>query len=553
LQRLVLEMLRVGVRLRKNRHHCKGERQFAIIGAGEVVSHGQRVGRLDAFDRAVSGALLGTALLSQQIEGESDIGRRDRAAVGKFRLRIKAESHVFARGVRFDRLRDQPIERERLIGGTKHEGLINVPRQALRRAERLDVVRIQTVESPQKGEIQPAAFRRVGIGVGQVVEIRAERGRAMHSDRKSGRRNFIRRSACRPRQDDEAGEGRKALSNQPEIHAENHREQLRWRHRRDGDGGVRSRQSKFGEICWIFMGQCGKRAAKSLWSGAPRPLAAQGGRRVIGLKNAPLTERREKARSKGPMMTSLVRRCGALALSLGLVMADSAAYAQSAQKPAASPPAAAPAAPGAPAAGAPPAGGQPQGPVRLELQALQSPWTKICGKDQGNNKEVCYTTRDFGQAADQPPTLAVAVYQMSGDDRRIARFLLPVALMLTPGFRLIIDKGEPVQGHFAICFPNGCFAEAELHGPEIANLKKAQTVSIQVRNQVNNEVTFVVPMKDFAAAFDGPAIDPKVLQQQQQELQKQLEEKAKEQREQLEKQQQSSTPAPAAPPAAPKQ
>jgi invasion protein IalB len=244
------------------------------------------------------------------------------------------------------------------------------------------------------------------------------------------------------------------------------------------------------------------------------------------------------------MMTSLVRRCGALALSLGLAMAADAALAQSKDKqPAASPPA-----PAAPAAGAPAAAPQ-QGPVKLDLQALQSPWTKICGKDQGNNKEVCYTTRDFGQAADQPPTLAVAIYQMSGDDRRIARFLLPVALMLQPGFRLIIDKGEPIQGHFAICFPNGCFAEAELHGPEIANLKKAQTASIQVRNQVNNEVTFVVPMKDFGASFDGPAVDPKVLQQQQQELQKQLEEKAKEQREQLEKQQQSSAPAaPATPP-----
>jgi invasion protein IalB len=240
-------------------------------------------------------------------------------------------------------------------------------------------------------------------------------------------------------------------------------------------------------------------------------------------------------------MTSLVRRCGALALSLGLAMAADAALAQSAQKPAASPPA--PAAP----AGAP-AAAPAQGPVKLELQALQSPWTKICGKDQGNNKEVCYTTRDFGQAADQPPTLAVAVYQMSGDDRRIARFLLPVALMLQPGFRLIIDKGEPIAGHFAICFPNGCFAEAELHGAEIASLKKAQTASIQVRNQVNNEVTFVVPMKDFGAAFDGPAIDPKVLQQQQQELQKQLEEKAKEQREQLEKQQSSTPAAPATPP-----
>jgi invasion protein IalB len=176
---------------------------------------------------------------------------------------------------------------------------------------------------------------------------------------------------------------------------------------------------------------------------------------------------------------------------------------------------------------------------------MQSPWTKICGKDQGNNKEVCYTTRDFGQASDQPPTLAVAIYQMSGEDRRIARFLLPVALMLKPGFRLFIDKGEPIDGKFAICFPNGCFAEAELNGATIATLKKAQNATIQVRNQGNVEVNFTLPMKDFAAAFDGPAVDPKVLEQQSQELQKQLEEKARVQREQLEKQ--SGQPAPQPP------
>jgi invasion protein IalB len=240
-------------------------------------------------------------------------------------------------------------------------------------------------------------------------------------------------------------------------------------------------------------------------------------------------------------MTFLFGRCGAVALACGLAFANGAALAQQKPEKPEKPAAPAPAPPAAPAAPAP--SSAPQGPVKLDLQASQAAWTKICGKDQGNGKEVCYTTRDFGQGPEQPPTLALAVYQMSGDERRIARFLLPVALMLQPGFRLIIDKGEPIQGRFAICFPNGCFAEADLNAASIAALKKAQTVSVQVRNQVNTEVTFNVPMKDFGTAFDGPAVDPKVLEQQQQELQKQLEEKAKQQREQLEKQQSAAPPA----------
>ncbi len=237
-------------------------------------------------------------------------------------------------------------------------------------------------------------------------------------------------------------------------------------------------------------------------------------------------------------MTFPFERRGALTLAVAAVLAASGAMAQT-TKPAPAPSAtaapAAPAAPGAPAA--------PQGPVKLDLTPMQAPWTKICGNDQGSGKQVCYTTRDFGQAVDQPPTLAIAVYQMANEDRRIARFLLPVGLLLRPGFRLVIDKGDPIDGKFAICFPNGCFAEADLNNKAIGDLKKAQMASVIVRNQGNVEVTFNLPMKDFGAAFDGPAIDPKVLEQQNQELQKQLQLRAEEQRKRLEQQSNGAPPA----------
>ncbi len=238
-------------------------------------------------------------------------------------------------------------------------------------------------------------------------------------------------------------------------------------------------------------------------------------------------------------MISPFMRFGALALAAISLLSADPALAQ-ATKPA------------APAAGAPPpAGAPPQqtGPIKLDLQPMQNPWTKICGKDSGSGKEVCYTTRDFGQAADQPPTLALAVYQISGQEKRMARFLLPVGLLLRPGFRLVLDKGDPIEGRFAVCFPNGCFAEAELNDATLAALKKVATAAVVVRNQANQEVTFNIPMKDFAAAFEGPAVDPKVLQQQNEQLQKQLEEKARLQREQLEKQPPAASAAPAPAPA----
>jgi len=229
-------------------------------------------------------------------------------------------------------------------------------------------------------------------------------------------------------------------------------------------------------------------------------------------------------------MISPIVRIGVLAFMAMTLMSADAALAQSAK-------------PAAPA----PGGQQQQGPVKLDLIALDANWTKACSKDP-SGKEFCATTRFFGQTATQP-TLSIAVYSVTGEDKRFARFLLPVGLLLRPGFRLTIDKGDPIDGHYVVCFPNGCFGEVEMSLANLNALKKGSLASITTRNTGNFEVTFSAPIKDFGAAFDGPAVDPKVIEQQNADLQKQLEEKARQQREQLEKQQ-SAAPAPAATPAA---
>lgn len=230
-----------------------------------------------------------------------------------------------------------------------------------------------------------------------------------------------------------------------------------------------------------------------------------------------------------------VRKATLLACLLGSVgFIGGEAFAQAAKTPAK---AAAPAQPAAPAQSQPAQQGQqaaPQGPIAVELQPSQGEWTKVCGKDQVANKEICYTTRDFGQGPDQPPVLALAIYDVKGDDTRMVRLLLPVSLLLRPGFRFVVDKGAPQEGAFEICFPNGCFAEAKVKAAAIDQLKKGTQLSIMVRNQANNEVTFKIPLKDFATAFDGPPIDPKVLEEQQKALEEQLRKQAEAERKKLE-------------------
>jgi invasion protein IalB len=224
-------------------------------------------------------------------------------------------------------------------------------------------------------------------------------------------------------------------------------------------------------------------------------------------------------------MSLSTKRFGAAALAASLLLSG-VAFAQ--QKPATPPAAPAQAVPPAPA---------PQGPLRVELQPSQGEWTKVCGRDQAAGKDICYTTRDFGQSPDQPPVLALAVYDVKGDDQRIVRLLLPVALMLRPGFRFSVDKGATQDGGFEICFPNGCFAESKVKGPTIDQMKKGTSLNVMVKNQANNEVNFVLPLAGFAKAFDGAPIDPKVLEEQQKKLEEELQKRAEEQRKALEGQQ----------------
>jgi invasion protein IalB len=201
---------------------------------------------------------------------------------------------------------------------------------------------------------------------------------------------------------------------------------------------------------------------------------------------------------------------------------------------------------------------QPQntGPtvVQLKAEPSQPDWTKVCGKDQGTNSEICYTTRDFVSDQGQP-VLAVAVYDVKGPQpQRMVRFLMPLGLLIQPGIRYAVDQGQATPGRYSICLPNGCFAEATQVNNDIVNaLKKGTNLNVSAQNPTGHEVTFAVPLAGFGKSFDGPPLDPKVLEEQQKKLQEELQKRSEELRKRLES---NATPAPGAagaPAAQPKQ
>ena len=129
------------------------------------------------------------------------------------------------------------------------------------------------------------------------------------------------------------------------------------------------------------------------------------------------------ARLRGPIALAAAAGLAALLVAPAAGVAQDQPAPRQPRRPAApaAQPAPAPApAPAIPAPQASPAapGGaaqQPTGPtvVQVKAEPSQPEWTKVCGKDQGTNTEICYTTRDFVSDQGQP-VLAVAVYDVKG-------------------------------------------------------------------------------------------------------------------------------------------
>ena len=192
----------------------------------------------------------------------------------------------------------------------------------------------------------------------------------------------------------------------------------------------------------------------------------------------------------------------------------------------------APPAKGAPQTSAPPAAAAPAEPQQPQL--IYSPWTKFCLKGQeANAQQVCFTGKD-GRVESGMPVVAAVLIEPEGDTKKVLRVTLPLGMMLTQGTRVIVDQGQPMNAPYIICFTNGCMADYEASGELIGKLKKGQGLVVQGINSQGQGISLVLPLNDFAKAYDGPPTDPKVFEEQQKKLQDDLQKRAEEARKKLE-------------------
>ena len=199
--------------------------------------------------------------------------------------------------------------------------------------------------------------------------------------------------------------------------------------------------------------------------------------------------------------------------------------------------------------------GEGQGGDQAQVQLIYSPWTKFCLKNQNdpNSKQVCFTGKDARIESGMPVVAAVLI-EPEGEPKKILRVTLPLGMQLVHGTRVIVDQNQPMSAPYVICFTNGCMADYEANLDMIGKMKKGQGLVVQAINSTGQPISLVLPLGDFAKAYDGPPTDPKVFEEQQKKLQDELQRRADEARKKLESQPegqpQSSNPAPAPAPQA---
>jgi invasion protein IalB len=259
----------------------------------------------------------------------------------------------------------------------------------------------------------------------------------------------------------------------------------------------------------------------------------------------------------------------ALAVSAATTMLaaliGSAAFAQAPPAPAlitpAAPKPAPKAAPKAAPAQKPAETPAPQAQQQPQAQAEQpqltfSPWTKFClggeasAKQKGEEAnaihilQICFTGKD-GRVESGMPVVAAMLIEPENNPKKVLRVTFPLGMSLQPGTRVIVDNGQPMTGPYVICLNNGCMADYEASGELIGKLKKGQRLVIQGIDGAGQPISLVLPLQDFAKAYDGPPTDPKKFEEQQKQLAEELQKRAEEAHKKLEGQQpapQSSVP-----------
>jgi hypothetical protein len=170
------------------RHQGEDQRQFTVRRTAEIEPHRERIEHFGPCDLGIILAMIGTSLVAQQSPGEQHVVGEYGLAIRETSFGIEAEGDVTPGIIRLDGFGQQAIQREGLVNATRHKALKHEPSFERKPPDLLhgdapDNEGVEAIESSEHAFHQPAALRRIGIGVGHMGEIGRQGRRTVHRDR----------------------------------------------------------------------------------------------------------------------------------------------------------------------------------------------------------------------------------------------------------------------------------------------------------------------------------------------------------------------------------
>lgn len=170
-------------------------------------------------------------------------------------------------------------------------------------------------------------------------------------------------------------------------------------------------------------------------------------------------------------------------------------------------------------------------------QGAAPTWIKICNTDPATKKEHCVVIYEL--RADSGQHLAsAAIQQITGEPKMSLILTLPLGVMIQPGARVQVDGGAPFDIKFEVCFPNGCFAKADVNADFVNSMKGGNQLLVQAVNIQAKGLNFPMTLAGFTRAFDSAGVDQATAATQQDDLNKALQARAAEAKKKLIEQQQ---------------